>query len=269
MTSSDQIDASPATPNEAAAAAVHAVKVYGEGERAVRALDDVTVSFDAGRFTAVMGPSGSGKSTLLNCMAGLDRLSSGSASIGSTDLAGLSDKQLTLLRRTKVGFIFQGYNLLPALTVRENITYPLDLDGRRPDADRFDELLAMLGISDKLDALPSQLSGGQQQRVAVARALVAEPGIVFADEPTGALDSKSSSTMLEHLRRAADVFGQTVLMVTHDPHAAAHTHRVVFMADGRLDGDLLAPTADAVLDRMRSLGDDLVRRAVADSGKTS
>ena len=244
-------------------------KTYGRGEARVDALAGVDMTIQPGEFVAIMGPSGSGKSTAMNIVGCLDTPTSGRYGFLDVDAGALDRGRRALLRNLYIGFVFQGYNLLPALTVRENITYPLDLDGRRPDADRFDELLAMLGISDKLDALPSQLSGGQQQRVAVARALVAEPDIVFADEPTGALDSKSSSTMLEHLRRAADVFGQTVLMVTHDPHAAAHTHRVVFMADGRLDGDLLAPTADAVLDRMRSLGDDLVRRAVADSGKTS
>ncbi|HPJ20066.1 MAG TPA: ABC transporter ATP-binding protein, partial [Actinomycetota bacterium] len=202
-----------------------------------------------------MGPSGSGKSTLLNCMAGLDRLTSGTVEIGGVDLRDLSDRDLTILRRTRLGFIFQSFNLLPALTARENITYPLDLSRSRVDPQWFDELIGVLGLRDRLDNRPSQLSGGQQQRVAVARALVSKPEVVFADEPTGSLDSHTSGEILSHLRKASDL-GQTVVMVTHDPYAAAHTHNVVFFQDGAPVGELASPTADGVLDRMKSLGAD-------------
>jgi putative ABC transport system ATP-binding protein len=230
-----------------------ATKVYGSAGAQVRALDEVTVAFPRGRFTAVMGPSGSGKSTLLNCMAGLDRLTSGTVEIGGVDLGGLSDRELTILRRTRLGFVFQSFNLLPALTARENITYPLDLARQPVDARLFDELIEVLGLGDRLDNLPSQLSGGQQQRVAVARALVSKPEVVFADEPTGSLDSHASGEILSYLRMASDQ-GNTIVMVTHDPYAAAHTHRVVFLQDGALVGELDMPTADGVLEHMKSLG---------------
>ncbi|HNH38386.1 MAG TPA: ABC transporter ATP-binding protein [Microthrixaceae bacterium] len=240
------------TPSVALTAAT---KVYGSADAEVRALDDVTIAFPRGQFTAVMGPSGSGKSTLLNCMAGLDRLTSGTVEIGGVDLRDLSDRDLTILRRTRLGFIFQSFNLLPALTARENITYPLDLSRSRVDPQWFDELIGVLGLRDRLDNRPSQLSGGQQQRVAVARALVSKPEVVFADEPTGSLDSHTSGEILSHLRKASDL-GQTIVMVTHDPYAAAHTHNVVFFQDGAPVGELASPTADGVLDRMKSLGAD-------------
>ncbi len=232
-----------------------ATKVYGSADAEVRALDDVTIAFPRGRFTSVMGPSGSGKSTLLNCMAGLDRLTSGTVEIGGVDLRDLSDRDLTILRRTRLGFIFQSFNLLPALTARENITYPLDLSRSRVDPQWFDELIGVLDLGDRLDNRPSQLSGGQQQRVAVARALVSRPEVVFADEPTGSLDSHTSGEILSYLREASDL-GQTIVMVTHDPYAAAHTHNVVFFQDGAPVGELTRPTADGVLERMKSLGAD-------------
>ena len=219
------------------------------------ALDDVSLTIPDGSLTALLGPSGSGKSTLLNCMAGLDRLTSGTVEIGGVDLRDLSDRDLTILRRTRLGFIFQSFNLLPALTARENITYPLDLSRSRVDPQWFDELIGVLGLRDRLDNRPSQLSGGQQQRVAVARALVSKPEVVFADEPTGSLDSHTSGEILSHLRKASDL-GQTIVMVTHDPYAAAHTHNVVFFQDGAPVGELASPTADGVLDRMKSLGAD-------------
>jgi putative ABC transport system ATP-binding protein len=241
--------------DESAVALAAATKIYGSADAEVRALDDVTLAFPRGRFTAVMGPSGSGKSTLLHCMAGLDRLTSGTVEIGGADLRNLSDRDLTILRRTRLGFVFQSFNLLPALTARENITYPLDLSRTPVDPGRFDELIEVLGLGDRLDNRPSQLSGGQQQRVAVARALVSKPEVVFADEPTGSLDSHTSGEILSYLREASDL-GQTIVMVTHDPHAAAHTHNVVFFQDGAPVAELAQPTADGVLDRMKSLGAD-------------
>jgi putative ABC transport system ATP-binding protein len=237
-----------------AAKTVQAVKAYGSGEAAVRALDGVTVAFDRGRFTAIMGPSGSGKSTLLQCLAGLDTLTSGEVLIGDTSLAELTDKQLTLLRRDRMGFVFQAFNLLPTLTAEENILLPLDLAGRKADRAWFDTVVAAVGLAERLHHTPAQLSGGQQQRVAAARALVTRPEIVFADEPTGALDSRSGADLLAFLRRAVDEFGQTIVMVTHDPVAAAHADRVVFLADGRIVDELLAPTTEAVLDAMKRLG---------------
>lgn len=231
-------------------------KIYSAGTEAeVVALRGVDLTIERGGFVAIMGPSGSGKSTLLNCMAGLDRLTSGTVEIGGVDLRDLSDRDLTILRRTRLGFIFQSFNLLPALTARENITYPLDLSRSRVDPQWFDELIGVLGLRDRLDNRPSQLSGGQQQRVAVARALVSKPEVVFADEPTGSLDSHTSGEILSHLRKASDL-GQTIVMVTHDPYAAAHTHNVVFFQDGAPVGELASPTADGVLDRMKSLGAD-------------
>ena len=230
-----------------------ATKIYGSGPTEVRALDDVTVAFDKGRFSAIMGPSGSGKSTLLHCVAGLDDLTSGKVFIGDQDLGELNDKDLTLLRRTKVGFVFQSFNLVPTLSARENITLPLDIAGTKPDAEWFSRVVEVLEIGDRLDHRPSELSGGQQQRVAVARALASQPEVIFADEPSGNLDSKSGSQLLEFLRLAVDDFEQTIVMVTHDPVAAGYADRAVFLADGRIVDDLAGPTADSVLDKIRAL----------------
>ncbi|MFJ6718580.1 MULTISPECIES: ABC transporter ATP-binding protein [unclassified Streptomyces] len=242
---------SSGTPStEPAARASGLTKTYGKGETRVTALDAVSVEFARGRFTAVMGPSGSGKSTLMHCMAGLDPVTSGSARIGGVELSSLNDRRLTELRREKVGFVFQGFNLLSTLTALENILLPLRLAGRRPEAAWLDTVIATVGLAGRLAHRPSQLSGGQQQRVAVARALLARPEIVFADEPTGNLDSRSGAEVLGFLRESVRELGQTVVMVTHDPVAAAHADRVVFLADGRLVDELREPTADAVLDRM-------------------
>jgi len=238
----------------AAAAVVDARKIYGKGDSEVRALDGVTVSFDAGRFTAIMGPSGSGKSTLLHCVAGLDTLTTGSALIGDTNLATLNDKALTALRREQVGFIFQAYNLVPTLTALENITLPLDLGGREADREWLDRVVDAVDLRSRLDHRPSELSGGQQQRVAVARALVSKPRIIFADEPTGNLDSRSSAEILGFMKRAVSELGQTIVMVTHDPTAASYADRVIFLADGRIVDEMVEPTADHVLDRMKRFG---------------
>ena len=237
-----------------AARASDAVKVYGTGEAAVRALDGVTVEFGHGQYTAIMGPSGSGKSTLLHCMAGLDRLTSGQVFIGESELGSLNEKALTRLRRDKVGFVFQAYNLVPTLTALENITLPMDIAGRDPDQAWLDTVIDTIGIRDRLKHVPSQLSGGQQQRVAAGRALSSRPEIVFADEPTGNLDSKSGAELLEFLQRAVTEFGQTIVMVTHDPVAAGYANRVLFLADGRIVDEMDAPTPDRVLDRMKTLG---------------
>jgi len=237
-----------------AARAVDAVKVYGEGDAAVRALDGITVEFEAGRFTGIMGPSGSGKSTLLHCMAGLDRLTSGKVLIGDVDITTLDEKKLTLLRRDKVGFVFQAYNLVPTLTADENITLPIDIAGHDPDAQWYDTVVDTVGLRDRLKHLPSELSGGQQQRVAAARALVSRPEIVFADEPTGNLDSRASAELLAFLQRAVREFGQTIVMVTHDPNAAGYADRAVFLEDGKVVDEMHAPTSERVLDRMKSLG---------------
>jgi putative ABC transport system ATP-binding protein len=236
-----------------AARAVDLTKRYGTGDASVVALDDVSVEFGSGRFTAIMGPSGSGKSTLLHCMAGLDTPTSGRVFIGDVDLTTLSEKQLTLLRRDKVGFVFQTFNLVPTLTAAENITLPLDIAGTRTDRAWFDEVVDTVGLRDRLDHRPSELSGGQQQRVAGARALVSRPDIVYADEPTGNLDSRSGAELLSVLRSAVDDHGQTIVMVTHDPTAAAYADRIVFLADGRIVDEMLDPTAQKVLDRMKSL----------------
>jgi putative ABC transport system ATP-binding protein len=238
----------------AAARAVDATKVYGSGDTAVIALDEVSVDLEAGRFTAVMGPSGSGKSTLMHCVAGLDTLTAGHVHIGDVDLATLSDRQLTLLRRDRIGFVFQAFNLVPTLTARENIVLPDRLAGRRVDAAWLDEVVSTVGLGDRLAHRPAELSGGQQQRVAVARALAGRPDIVFADEPTGNLDSRSGAEILGFLRRAVDELGQTVVMVTHDPTSAAAADRAVFLADGRIVDDLESPTAATVLDRISTLG---------------
>jgi putative ABC transport system ATP-binding protein len=238
----------------AAAQAIGATKVYGDGDTAVLALDEVDVTFERGRFTAVMGPSGSGKSTLMHCVAGLDTLTTGRVLVGDVDLSTLSDKELTRLRRDRIGFVFQAFNLIPTLTAAENIVLPDRLAGRRADAAWVDEVVAAVGLGDRLGHRPSELSGGQQQRVAVARALAGRPDIVFADEPTGNLDSRTGAEILGFLRRAVDDMGQTVVMVTHEPTAAAHADEVVFLADGRIVDGLAAPTATSVLDRMSSLG---------------
>ena len=234
-----------------AARAVDAVKTYGAGETAVHALAGVTVAFPSGRFTAIMGPSGSGKSTLMQCVAGLDRLTSGQAFIGETELTALSRTDLTLLRRDRLGFIFQQYNLIPSLSAKENVLLPLTLRGDHPDEAWFDTVVRTVGLGDRLGNLPSQLSGGQQQRVAVARALVPRPEIIFADEPTGALDSRTGAEILTFMRRAVDESGQTIVMVTHDPHAASYADSVLFLADGQIIDEMPNPTADRVLDRMK------------------
>jgi len=241
-----------ATVETAAARVVDAVRTYGSGDAEVRALDGVTAEFAAGRFTAIMGPSGSGKSTLMHCAAGLDTLSSGSAFVGGTELGALGDRQLTLLRRQRIGFVFQAFNLVPTLTVAENITLPLDLAGSRRDEAWVDDLIDTIGLRDRLRHRPSELSGGQQQRVAVARALAGRPEVVFADEPTGNLDSRSGAEVLELLGRAVHEMGRTVVMVTHDPVAAAHADEVVFLADGRLVDRMADPTAEKVLDRLKA-----------------
>jgi putative ABC transport system ATP-binding protein len=236
----------------AAASAVGVTKVYGEGETRVVALDHVTVDFRQGQFTAIMGPSGSGKSTLMHCVAGLDSFSEGSVRIGDVELSTLKDRQLTQLRRDRIGFIFQAFNLLPTLNAIENITLPMDIAGRKPDKQWLEQVITMTGLSDRLKHRPAQLSGGQQQRVAVARALASKPDIVFGDEPTGNLDSRAGSEVLGFLQHSVRQFGQTVVMVTHDPVAAAYADRVIFLADGRVVDEMQQPTADGVLDRMKA-----------------
>ncbi len=238
----------------AAARAVDAVKIYGHGDAAVRALDGITAEFAEAEYTAIMGPSGSGKSTLLHCMAGLDRVTEGKVFIGDVDLSELDEKRLTTLRRDKVGFVFQAYNLVPTLTASENITLPIDIAGRKADRTWYDTVVDTVGLRDRLTHRPAELSGGQQQRVAAARALVSRPEIVFADEPTGNLDSRSSAELLEFMRKAVGEFGQTIVMVTHDANAAGYADRVVFLADGRVVDEMTEPTAEKVLDRMKSLG---------------
>jgi putative ABC transport system ATP-binding protein len=245
--------AAVAAPTRAAARAVELSKIYGHGDAAVRALDAVSVDFERGRYSAIMGPSGSGKSTLLHCMAGLDAPTSGRVFIGDVDLTTLSEKQLTLLRREKVGFIFQTFNLVPTLTAAENITLPIDIAGDKPDRAWFDTVVYTIGLRDRLSHRPSELSGGQQQRVAGARALVSRPEIVYADEPTGNLDSKASHELLEFLASAVKDHGQTIVMVTHDATAASFSDRVVFLADGRIVDEMLEPTTERVLDRLKSL----------------
>jgi putative ABC transport system ATP-binding protein len=248
--------AQPVVPApQAAARAVDVTKVYGQGDAAVRALDGITVEFAPGQFSAIMGPSGSGKSTLMHCMAGLDTITSGEVYVGAVALNNLDDKELTRLRRDHVGFIFQSYNLVPTLTAAENITLPMDIAGRPPDQAWVDRLIDTVGLRPRLSHRPSELSGGQQQRVAAARALASRPSIVFADEPTGNLDSRSSAEILEFLRSSVQEYDQTVVMVTHDPVAASYAERVVFLGDGRIVDEMTAPTADRVLDRMKGLGD--------------
>ncbi len=230
-------------------------KIYGEGDAAVHALRGVTESFEQGRFTAIMGPSGSGKLTLLHCIAGLDSLTSGTTYLGDVDLGSLKDKDLTVLRRERVGFVFQAFNLIPTLNAKENILLPLSIAGRKPDADWYGQVIDAVDLEDRLDHRPSELSGGQQQRVAVARALVSKPDIVFADEPSGNLDSKSGAELLSFMRRAVDEFHQTIVMVTHNPLDASHADRIVFLDDGNVVDEMTDPTADRVLDKMKSLGD--------------
>jgi putative ABC transport system ATP-binding protein len=242
-------------PDTAAAATIDAVKVYGKGSTEVRALDGVTVAFDRAHFTAIMGPSGSGKSTLLHCVAGLDSLTSGRAFIGDVDLGTLDDNRLTKLRRERVGFVFQSFNLVPTLTAYENITIPLALAGHRGDRTWIDQVIDSIGLRDRLHHRPSELSGGQQQRVAVARALASRPQIIFADEPTGNLDSRSGAEVLSFMRRAVEQLQQTIVMVTHDPVAASYAERIVFLADGRIVDEMHHPTADLVLDRMKKFGE--------------
>jgi putative ABC transport system ATP-binding protein len=246
----------PAPPSTAAARAWEATKVYGHGDTEVRAIDGISVEFATGEFTAIMGPSGSGKSTLMHCMAGLDSLTAGRVLIGDVDLSVLNERALTMLRRDSVGFVFQAYNLVPTLTALENITLPMDLAGRAPDQAWLDTVIGIVGLGDRLDHRPAELSGGQQQRVAVARALASRPQIIFADEPTGNLDSRSSAEILTFMRSAVSDLGQTIVMVTHDPTAAGYADRVVFLVDGRIVDEMEKPTAQAVLDKMKRLGGD-------------
>ena len=237
-----------------AASAVDVTRYYGSGDARIRALDSVSVGIAAGEFTAIMGPSGSGKSTLLHVLAGLDRPSSGSVHLGDTEITRLKDKALTVLRRDRVGFIFQSFNLLPTLTAHENIVLPMRIAGRKPDRAYVDALVRTVGLEQRLRHRPAELSGGQQQRVAAARALAGRPDVVFADEPTGALDTQSGTELLRFLRRAVTDLGQTVVMVTHDAGAASYADRVLFLVDGRIASEMRAPTADAVLDYMKHLG---------------
>ena len=244
-------------PDGVAASARDLVKVYGSEEAEVRALDGVTVDLMKGEFTAIMGPSGSGKSTLMHCLAALDTPTSGEAVVDGTSLGSLKDKALTTLRRDRIGFVFQAFNLVPTLTAKENILLPLDLAGKKADQEWFDAV----GLRPRLGHRPSEMSGGQQQRVACARALVSRPSIVFADEPTGNLDSTSSAEVLGFLRRSVDEFGQTVVMVTHDPVAASYSDRVLFLADGKVVDELRDPDRDAILERMGALSDAAARKA--------
>jgi len=250
---STQEAGSTATRHGVAARTVGLTKVYGHDETQVVALDEVSIEFAAGEFTAVMGPSGSGKSTLMHCAAALDSATAGEVYLGDTELTALKDKALTTLRRDRIGFVFQAFNLVPTLTAHENIVLPLAIAGRKPDQAWFDTVVDTVGLRDRLRHRPSELSGGQQQRVACARALVSRPDIVFADEPTGNLDSHSGAEVLGFLRRSVDEFGQTIVMVTHDPVAASYTDRVVFLEDGRIVDELRSPTAEAVLERMKTL----------------
>jgi putative ABC transport system ATP-binding protein len=245
----------PSATATAAARAREATKIYGRGDTEVRALDGVTVDFQTGQFTAIMGPSGSGKSTLMHCLAGLDTLTSGDVLIGDVPLTQLTERDLTKLRRDRIGFVFQAYNLVPTLTAIENITLPMDLAGREPDRGWVDDIVRTVGLGDRLDHRPSELSGGQQQRVAVARALASRPQIIFADEPTGNLDSRSSGEILTFMRKAVSELGQTIVMVTHDPTAAGHADRIVFLNDGRIVDEMADPTAQGVLDRMKRFGE--------------
>ena len=236
-----------------AARAVAASKIYGKGDTEVRALDSIDVEFGRAQYTAIMGPSGSGKSTLLHCIAGLDRLTSGHVFLGDLDISAISEKQLTEVRRDRIGFVFQSYNLIPTLNALENITLPAALAGRKPDEAWLNQVIDTVRLRDRLTHRPAELSGGQQQRIAVARALAGRPDVIFADEPTGNLDSRSSAEILTFMRDVVDDFGQTIVMVTHDPTAAAYADRVVFLNDGRIVDELHDPTADSILDKMRTL----------------
>jgi putative ABC transport system ATP-binding protein len=255
LDSPDASGPATATAPVPAARAVDATKVYGSGDTAVRALDDVTVELPESRYTAIMGPSGSGKSTLMHCLAGLDSLTSGTVYIGDVDLTTLNDKELTRLRRDSVGFVFQTFNLVPTLTAIENITLPSSLAGTKPDGDWLDQVIKSTGLGDRLTHRPSELSGGQQQRVAVARALASQPKIIFADEPTGNLDSRSGAEILDFMRRAVSEMAQTIVMVTHDPNAASYADAVLFLNDGRIVDRMEDPTAERVLDRLKQFGD--------------
>jgi putative ABC transport system ATP-binding protein len=245
---------SPTPPGVPAARAVDLVKTYGKGDATVRALDGITLDLERGRFTAVMGPSGSGKSTLMHCMAGLDTPTSGQTFVGDLELGLLDDSGLTQMRRDRIGFVFQSFNLVPTLTAAENITLPADLAGHKVDREWFDYLVGQLGIADRLSHRPSEMSGGQQQRVACARALMGRPDLIFADEPTGNLDSNASGEMLEFLRRSVSEFQQSIVMVTHDARGAAYADRVLFLADGKVVGERRDPTVDAILEQMKLLG---------------
>ena len=245
----------PAPPTAPAAQTVQATKTYGEGSTAVTAVREIDVEFPRGRFTAIMGPSGSGKSTLMHCVAGLDSLTSGKVFVDGVDLSTLDDRALTVLRRERIGFVFQAFNLLPTLSAIENITLPMDLAGGTKDQAWVDEVVRAVNLTDRLGHRPSELSGGQQQRVAVARALASRPAIIFADEPTGNLDSKTGSEILDFMERAVADLGQTIVMVTHDPTAAAHADHVLFLADGQIVDEMPEPTAERVLDRMKAFGD--------------
>jgi putative ABC transport system ATP-binding protein len=238
-----------------AARAVDASKIYGQGEATVHALDHISVDFQQSKYTAIMGPSGSGKSTLLHCLAGLDRVTSGHVFLGDLEIGSMHEKELTKVRRDRIGFVFQAFNLIPTLDALENITLPMALAGRKPEHQWLDAVIDTVGLRDRLKHRPAELSGGQQQRVAVARALVSRPQVVFADEPTGNLDSKASAEILGFMRRAVEEFGQTIVMVTHDPNAASYADRVVFLADGKTVDSIDSPTSDAILDKMRSLGE--------------
>ncbi len=254
MTSS-AVESQPSAARTVAARAVGASKVYGAGEAIVRALDDIDVEFATGMYTAIMGPSGSGKSTLLHCLAGLDAVTTGHVYLGDVEISACSEKELTLIRRDRLGFIFQAYNLVPTLTASENITLPLALAGKKADPAWFQQIVDTVRLGDRLKHRPNELSGGQQQRVAVARALVSKPEIIFADEPTGNLDSRAGGEILDFLRRAVTDLHQTIVMVTHDPNAASYADRVVFLADGKIVDEILEPTADSVLDLMKRFGE--------------
>ena len=263
MTTTMSLTASPTGPTgwtppaTSAASAIDAVKIYGKGDAAVHALDGVSVAFAHGTFSAIMGPSGSGKSTLLHAIAGLDELTSGQVFIGTTDLTRLGDKALTTLRRDRIGFVFQAFNLVPTLTAIENITLPMTLGRRKPDPAWLEHVIDTVGLRNRLSHRPSELSGGQQQRVAVARALASRPEIIFADEPTGNLDSRAGAEILTFMRNAVDTLGQTIVMVTHDPVSASYADRVVLLADGRVVDEIAHPTPDAILDRMKHIGQPL------------
>ena len=249
------VTASQPAAGNVAARAEEVTKIYGTGDTAVRALNNITVDFVTARYTAIMGPSGSGKSTLLHCLAGLDRVTAGRVMLGDVDITAVSEKELTVVRRDKIGFVFQSYNLIPTLNASENITLPLSLAGKKPDKEWLDRVITTVGLADRLKHRPSELSGGQQQRVAVARALASRPQVIFADEPTGNLDSKASAEILEFMRQAVTDLGQTIVMVTHDPAAAGYSDRVVFLADGQIVDEIQNPTADTVIERQKALGE--------------